>query len=62
MAITDPQAIKFSNERVRTLADIATKYYYAARAFQNEWDATSMNLLISLTATFRNSVVFFKIR
>jgi hypothetical protein len=46
MAITDPQAVKFSNDRVRTLADAAAKYYWAAKAFALEWDATSMGTLI----------------
>ena len=42
MAITNPEAVRFCNENVRTLADIATRYYYAARAFQNEWVAAGM--------------------
>lgn len=44
--IIDPQAIRFSNERARTLADIATKYYWTAKAFMFEWDATSMGTVI----------------
>ena len=46
MAITDPEAVRFANESVRTLADVATRYYYAARAFQNEWDASGMGTKI----------------
>ena len=40
--ITDPEAVRFCNEKVRILADIATRYYYAALAFGNEWAATGM--------------------
>lgn len=46
MAITNPQAVKFSNERVRALADAAAKYYWAAKAFASEWNATGMSSLI----------------
>ena len=48
--ITDPEAVRFSNEKVRTLADAATRYYYAALAFGNEWDATGMGSKIPDTA------------
>ncbi len=40
--ITNPEAVRFSNERIRTLADAATRYYYAAVAMLNEWEATGM--------------------
>lgn len=40
--IIDPEAVRFSNERARTLADAAARYYFAAKAFTLEWDATSM--------------------
>jgi len=46
MEITNPEAVRFCNERVRQLADIATKYYYAAKAFTNEWNATGMGAKI----------------
>ena len=48
--ITDPEAVRFSNERARTLADVATRYYYAAKSFLQEWDATSMGDKITNTA------------
>ncbi len=48
--ITDPQVRRFANEKARVLADLATKYYYAALAFQNEWDATGMGALIPNSA------------
>ena len=50
MAITDPEAVRFSNEKARTLADAATRYYWAAKAFVNEWDATGMAAKIPNTA------------
>ena len=49
MEITNPEAVRFCNERVRQLADIATKYYYAAKAFTNEWNATGMGAKIPNT-------------
>lgn len=45
--ITDPEAVRFANEKARTLADAATRYYYAAKSFLNEWDATGMGTKIS---------------
>ena len=48
--ITNPEAVKFCNEKVRVLADLATKYYYAARALVNEWEATNMGTKIPDTA------------
>lgn len=48
--ITNPEAVRFANEKVRTLADAATKYYYAGKAFTNEWDATDMGSKIPNTA------------
>jgi len=44
--ITDPEAVRFSNEKARTLADAAARYYYMAKAFTNEWDATGMGAKI----------------
>lgn len=48
--ITNPEAVRFSNEKARTLADVATRYYYAAKAFANEWDATDMGTKIPAAA------------
>jgi len=46
MAITNPQAVAFSNERVRALADKAAAYYWAAKAFLLEWDAAGIGAVI----------------
>lgn len=48
--ITNPEAVRFANEKARALADVATRYYYAAVAFVNEWDATEMGAKIPDTA------------
>ena len=48
--IVDPEAVRFANEKARTLADAATRYYYAAKSFVNEWDATGMGAKITNTA------------
>lgn len=48
--ITNPEAVRFSNEKVRTLADLATRYFYASQALLNEWDATGMGTTIPDTA------------
>ncbi len=48
--ITNPEAVRFSNEKARTLANAASAYYYAAVAFLNEWDATNMATKITNTA------------
>ena len=50
MPITDPEAVRFSNEKVRTLADDLTAAYYAAVEFANEWDATDMGTKIPNTS------------
>ena len=48
--ITNPEAVRFSNEKIRTLADLATRYYYAAKSVANEWGATGMNTKIPSTS------------
>ncbi len=48
--ITNPEVVRFCNEKVRALADLATRYHYAALALLNEWDATGMGALIPNTA------------
>jgi hypothetical protein len=45
--ITNPQAVRFCNERVRVAADALAKLYYLAKAIRNEWDATGMSALIA---------------
>jgi len=47
--IDNPQVKKFCNEQIRTLADAATQYYYAAEAVVNEWEATGIDALITDT-------------
>ena len=48
--ITNPEAVRFCNEVIRPLADVATRYYYAALAVVNEWEATGMAAKIPNTA------------
>ena len=48
--ITNPEAVRFCNEKVRSLADLATRYHYAAQALLNEWDATDMAAKLPNTA------------
>lgn len=48
--ITDPAAVRFSNEKVRVAADkFAQAYYFAIEAI-NEWNATGMSSKITNTA------------
>lgn len=46
MPIDNPQAVAFSNERARTLADAAARYYWAAKAFLAEWDAADIGAVM----------------
>jgi hypothetical protein len=50
MAITSPQAIRFANESVRTMADQQAQTYYRAKAFLQEWAAQGIGGLIPNTA------------
>ena len=47
--ITNPEAIRFANERIRPMADALAQAYYSAKLFIDEWDANSMNTLITNT-------------
>ena len=47
--ITNPEAVRFCNDRLRPMADALAVAYYAARSFVDEWDANSMNNLITNT-------------
>jgi hypothetical protein len=47
--ITNPEAVRYCNEIIRPLADVATRYYYAALAAVNEWNATDMGTKIPNT-------------
>lgn len=49
-AITDPQAVKFCNEKVRVMADTLTSNYWTCKAIVAEWNATSMSAKITNTA------------
>ena len=46
MAITDPQAIRFCNERVRVAADKFGQLYNWCVSVQNEWAAQGIGALI----------------
>ena len=48
--ITDPQAVAFCNEEVRTIADQYSQLYYKLDAFLNEWNAQNIGALIPNTA------------
>lgn len=51
MAITNPQAVRFANQEVRTVADKAAAYYWQAKAFLAEWDANGLGSVIPNDAT-----------
>lgn len=39
MAVTDPTALRFSNERIRTAADRLARAYYLCKAIKDRWDS-----------------------
>ena len=45
--ITDAEAIRFCNERVRMAANVMAQAYYFAKLVKQEWDANSMSSLIT---------------
>ena len=49
-AITNPQAVRFANDFVRSVADNKAQSYYRAKAFLNEWTAQGIASLIPNTA------------
>lgn len=49
-AITDPAAAKFSNEKIRVMADELATVYFTAKALVASWNATSMGSKITNTA------------
>lgn len=49
-AITDPQAVKFANEKVRVTADLMAQLYYTCKALVNDWNATGLSAKITNTA------------
>lgn len=46
MAITNPQAVTFSNQFARTRADTFAQTYYATRQMVDEWDASGLAAII----------------
>src|SRR5688572_14166812 len=46
MAITNPEAVAFSNTRIRPAADRLAQLYYWAKLVVQEWNATGMATLI----------------
>ena len=44
--ITNPEAVRFCNEKVRVAADRLAQAYYFAKHVQQEWFANSMSSLI----------------
>lgn len=50
MAITNPQAITFCNEKIRTAADKLAKAYNFANMVMDEWNALNMGSIITTGA------------
>lgn len=50
MAITNPQAVKFCNEKIRPSADRYAQLYWVAKIILTEWNAAGMATLIPNTA------------
>lgn len=46
MAITNPQVVAFSNEKVRVAADRYAQLYWFAKIFVQEWDANNFDAAI----------------
>lgn len=49
--ITNPEAVKFCNERVRTVADRLAQMYYEAKAVSDEWTANNLGAIIAYDNT-----------
>ncbi len=50
MAITDPTAIRFSNEKIRPAADELAQAYYKVKAIVDEWFAQSLGNVLTNTS------------
>lgn len=50
MAVTDPQIVKFANERVRIFADLIEQTYETAKRLQAEYTALNGDALIPNTS------------
>lgn len=46
MAIDNPEAVRFCNEKVRVAADRLAQAYYHARQVRDEWYANNMGTLL----------------
>ncbi len=46
MTITNPVVIKFSNEQIRTAADVLSQNYYRAKSVVDYWTALEAGTLI----------------
>ncbi len=44
--ITNPEAIRFTNEWARPKADVLAQNYYAAKRLVNEWNSKSISSII----------------
>lgn len=50
MDITNPEATKFCNEKIRVMADILGQAYFSAKAIKAEWDANNMGALLPVSS------------
>lgn len=46
MAITNQEAIKYSNEKIRLVSDLFAQLYNLGKSVSDEWDSRSMGTLI----------------
>ncbi len=44
--ITNPQAVKFTNEQARPMADLYAQAYYALKSLSDVWDAQNIVTII----------------
>lgn len=49
-AITNVQAVKFSNERIRPMADLLYTNYLTCKSIVNQWNAQAVSSVITNTA------------
>lgn len=50
MAITNPQAVNFCNEKVRPVADRYAQLYWYSKIFLTEWAANNFDAIIPNTS------------
>lgn len=46
MAVTNTEAITFSNESIRKVADLIAQLYYAGKTMNDEWTARGLSAVI----------------